>query len=92
MPSERIARRYLISGRVQGVGYRAATRREAQSLNLAGHAINLDDGRVEVLVEGEADAVRRLGDWLHRGPPFCTVSEVEEVDAEVGQRAGFGVG
>lgn len=90
--SERIARRFLVSGRVQGVGYRAATRREAQQLELAGHARNLDDGRVEVLVEGPAGAVRCLAEWLHRGPAFALVREVEEQVVEPAQRAGFGVG
>jgi acylphosphatase len=75
---ERACRRFLISGHVQGVFFRASTAREAARLGLVGWARNLADGRVEVLAAGRADAVEALGRWLHGGPPAATVRAVEE--------------
>lgn len=89
---ERIAVRFLVGGRVQGVGYRAATRREAQSLGLDGFARNLDDGRVEVVAEGDPQAIERLADFLQRGPAFAQVTRIDRDPIEVNGRAGFGVG
>lgn len=79
-----IARRCHVAGRVQGVYFRASTREQAQQRGLAGHAQNLADGRVEVLVIGESAAVHALIDWLHRGPPSADVTrvDVEEVAVE----------
>lgn len=71
------ARRFLIAGRVQGVGIRAATRRQAERLALVGHAVNLPDGRVEVWAQGTAAAIEALADWLQRGPPLARVDAVE---------------
>ncbi len=86
------ARRLLISGRVQGVGFRAATRAEALALDLAGHARNLRDGRVEVLAEGELPALDTLTRWLRQGPPLSSVEQLEmESVAVVGYR-GFLIG
>ena len=87
-----IARTFVITGRVQGVGFRAATRREAQQLGLAGYAINREDGSVEVLAQGQATAVEALASWLERGPAFAQVREVVRSDVALSQRAGFGVG
>ena len=72
-----IARRCYISGRVQGVFYRASTRQKANELGCAGYARNLPDGRVEVLVVGEPHAVQSLLDWLWRGSPAAEVKFVE---------------
>ena len=69
--------RFLVSGKVQGVFFRASTVREAQRLGLRGHALNLPDGRVEVLAIGNATAVDELGRWLHRGPPAARVERVD---------------
>ena len=71
-----VARRCLISGRVQGVYYRASARQKAVELGLSGYATNLPDGRVEVLVVGERAAVQSLLDWLAIGPPAAKVAEV----------------
>jgi len=71
-----IARRCHVSGRVQGVYYRASTRERALQLGLAGYARNLDDGRVEVLIVGEPATVHSLIRWLHVGPPAANVSDV----------------
>jgi acylphosphatase len=69
--------RCLVSGRVQGVFFRASTQREAQKLGLTGHAHNLPDGSVEVLACGEPAAVEQLKAWLWQGPPAAGVTDVE---------------
>lgn len=74
------AARYLVEGRVQGVGFRAATRAQAVSLGVAGHARNLPDGRVEVLALGEPAAIATLARWLAHGPPLARVARVREAD------------
>jgi acylphosphatase len=78
--SELVARRCYVSGRVQGVFFRAATRQRAAALAVTGHAKNLADGRVEVLACGEPGAVAQLCDWLWQGPPSAMVNQVEVVD------------
>ena len=70
------ARRWHVSGRVQGVWFRESTRREAQRLGLTGYAKNLPDGRVEVLGCGDPGALDQLEAWLHQGPPMAEVSQV----------------
>ena len=69
--------RCVVSGRVQGVWFRGATRDKALHLGLRGYANNLPDGRVEVLACGEKAAVARLRAWLWEGPPQAYVTEVE---------------
>lgn len=84
------AARFLVSGRVQGVFFRASTRDEARRLGLSGYARNLADGRVEVLAQGEAAAIEALAHWLEQGPPLARVAEVlrETADEQPG-RSGF---
>ena len=80
----------LISGRVQGVWYRASTRQEACALELVGWVRNLRDGRVEVLAEGPREALEALLRWCHEGPPAATVVEVDVNWSESsGEFAGF---
>jgi acylphosphatase len=89
------AMRFLISGSVQGVFFRASTRAEAERLGLQGYAINRADGRVEVLAAGEACNIAELAEWLHEGPPLAKVMEVETVPADVAEisgRTGFTCG
>ncbi|MEO0345721.1 MAG: acylphosphatase [Pseudomonadota bacterium] len=74
-----IARRFHLAGKVQGVFFRASTRDVAQSLGLRGHAINLRDGRVEVLAVGEPEKITELESWLWQGSPL---SWVEAITAE----------
>jgi acylphosphatase len=69
--------RFLVSGRVQGVFFRASTRSEAQRLGLAGSASNLVDGRVEVIASGSDDALTALERWLWQGPPSARVEDVK---------------
>ncbi|MBM4310946.1 MAG: acylphosphatase [Deltaproteobacteria bacterium] len=70
--------RARVSGRVQGVFFRAETREQAQRLGLCGWVRNLPDGRVELLAEGDAQAVRSLIAWCRTGPPHARVDRVEE--------------
>ncbi|MEN9208187.1 MAG: acylphosphatase [Gloeomargarita sp. GMQP_bins_120] len=65
-----------ISGRVQGVGYRAATRQQALRLGLSGWVRNLPDGRVEAVFAGPAEAVDKMIAWCHQGPPAAQVTSV----------------
>lgn len=67
----------LVSGTVQGVGYRYWVQRHARDLNLVGYAENLSDGRVEVIAEGEKTGLERLLHWLRRGPPHARVDDVQ---------------
>ncbi len=75
-----VRRRLLISGRVQGVFFRAGAQRHAERAGLVGWARNLGDGRVEVVMEGEPDAVEALERWCHRGPPAASVAGVEATE------------
>jgi acylphosphatase len=71
-----VCRRCLVSGRVQGVFYRASAAAQARELGVRGCARNLPDGRVEVLACGPERAVQALIEWLWQGPPAAKVSEV----------------
>ena len=71
-----IGRRYVVSGKVQGVGFRFFTEEAARREGLTGFVRNLGDGRVEAVVEGDADAVARFERGLHLGPPLARVSHV----------------
>jgi acylphosphatase len=77
-----ICRRSFVSGRVQGVFYRATCVRKAQSLGVRGFARNLADGRVEVLACGEAEAVESLVAWLWEGSPASKVTAVDTTDVD----------
>ena len=68
--------RCLVTGRVQGVFFRARTVERAVALGLRGHVRNLPDGTVEVVAGGEGDAVEQLIDWLWHGPPLARVERV----------------
>jgi acylphosphatase len=85
-------RRFIVSGRVQGVWFRDSTRKAATDLGIAGHAINLDNGDVEVLASGTPEALQQLKNWLRQGPPLAAVSNVEEVSLPGEALRGFRVG
>ena len=87
-----VARRYIISGRVQGVGFRYFTQAAAVRDNVHGWVRNLPDGRVEAAAEGEADAMERFEAALRHGPPGARVEDLEiEHTVPVGYGAGFSV-
>jgi acylphosphatase len=76
------AARFLVSGRVQGVAFRAHTREEALRRGLRGYARNLADGRVEVVACGDAAGIEALAAWLRHGPPLARVDDVERQSVE----------
>jgi acylphosphatase len=79
---ETLAKRFFVSGRVQGVGFRFFVERTAASLGVNGYARNLVDGRVEVYAIGSAGQMDALRNALRRGPRMASVENVEEIDAE----------
>jgi acylphosphatase len=85
-----IARKYIVTGRVQGVGFRYFAEDVAIQEGVSGYVRNLPDGRVEALVEGDLDAVVRVEQALWNGPPGA---RVEHVDVEnvppSGRSSGF---
>jgi acylphosphatase len=78
----RVARQYLISGQVQGVGYRYFAQRVAARHQVSGYVRNLADGRVEVLVEGAPENVEEFKHDLATGPESGHVEQVEELSLE----------
>ena len=86
------ARLITVEGRVQGVWFRDSTWREAQRLEISGHAINLPDGNVEVLAVGSVRALEELQQWLHVGPPLARVTNVQVRSVEVPEVTGFRIG
>jgi len=90
MPGAKLsAKRYLIRGRVQGVGFRYFAQREAVQLGVSGFTRNLDDGRVEVYAVGTPDQLADLAGRLWTGPRFADVRGVEELEAAVQQYGTF---
>lgn len=77
MPEKRF--RAIISGKVQGVCFRAATEDEAYMLGLKGTVKNMPNGSVEVVAEGEDEKLARLLKWLHHGPTRAAVREVKGI-------------
>ena len=82
----------LVSGRVQGVSFRAYAVREATSLGLKGWVRNLPDGKVEIVAEGPDDKLEQLIRWAHRGPSLARVNDVEvQYEEATGEFIGFNV-
>jgi acylphosphatase len=86
---KRLARRWLISGRVQGVGFRCFVQDKASSLGVTGWARNLEDGRVEVYGVGDPAALDDLAAALHMGPRMANVRSVEQIDDTPQRTASF---
>ena len=86
-----MARRVLVSGRVQGVFYRGSCAEQARAAGLAGWVRNLLDGRVEAMFEGDDDAVERLVTWCRSGPPRAAVTDVQVEDVEPDGASAFDV-
>lgn len=78
----KVARKFLISGEVQGVGYRFFAQRAAARHQVRGYVRNLADGRVEALAEGEAESIEEFKHDLTTGPAFAAVANIEEIHIE----------
>jgi acylphosphatase len=89
--NRKVAKRWYVSGTVQGIGFRAFAQQKATSLGVAGWARNLDDGRVEVYAVGTHDRLDNLAAALHTGPRMAEVCGVEEKDAPLENLSGFSV-
>ena len=72
-----VARRYLVQGVVQGVGFRYFTEHAARRTRVRGFVRNLDDGRVEAVVEGDAPAIARFERAIRNGPPLARIDGIE---------------
>ena len=83
MSEQKLARRFYVSGRVQGVGYRFFACDAAERQGVTGYVRNLRDGRVEVYAIGSEAQLRALRAELRRGPRHASVDEVGEADAEM---------
>ena len=86
-----IARRIVVSGRVQGVFFRDSTRRTAETRGVAGWVRNRDDGTVEAHLEGEEDAVASVIAWARSGPRHAEVTGVDVTEVEPEGLSGFAV-
>lgn len=82
-------KRVIVTGMVQGVGFRWSTGQEAARIGVAGFVRNRADGTVEAEVEGPADTVAAMIDWLRRGPPGADVLGVEISDVPDTGESGF---
>jgi acylphosphatase len=89
--TDRVARRVLVHGRVQGVFFRDSTRRAAESRGVAGWVRNRDDGTVEAWFEGNEDAVEALIRWARDGPSRAEVASVDVEDMSPEGLDGFDV-
>lgn len=85
----KVAKRYVVRGRVQGVGFRYFVARAANSLQICGHVRNLDNGSVEVYAIGRAEQLNDLAGLLWKGPRTAEVRGVDEQDATVQDCHGF---
>lgn len=83
MQGQRNAKRFFVSGKVQGVGYRYFAMSAAEQIGVAGYAKNLADGRVEVYAIGTAPQLRRFARELQRGPRLAAVDVIDEIEAEI---------
>jgi len=85
--SDRVRRRVVVSGRVQGVWFRDSCRSEAVTRGVAGWVRNRADGAVEAVFEGEPRAVAAMVDWCRHGPPRARVDGVEVTEEAVTEEA-----
>ena len=81
----------FVSGRVQGVSFRDATRSQAEQLGLSGWVRNTQDGQVEAVFEGEPDTVRQMVEWCKSGPSSADVEDVSVENEQTEDLSGFEV-
>ena len=86
MDNEIVTLRANVFGKVQGVGFRAATVQQARLCQVVGWVRNAADGSVEVLAQGSTDAVDNLLSWLYKGPAAARVEQVEIIDGYVADK------
>jgi acylphosphatase len=84
-----VSRILLITGRVQGVGFRVCLAEEAVRAGLVGWVRNLDDGRVEALLQGPLSDVEKIEGWCHHGPNLARVQSVETSEARLSSYTDF---
>lgn len=87
--ADRTRAHVFVSGRVQGVYYRATTREEAEKRDIDGWVRNLDDGRVEAVFEGPSQTVESMVEWCRTGSPRADVSDVTVEHTEPEDETGF---
>lgn len=85
----RVAKSFIVTGRVQGVYFRATTQTQARALGLVGWVMNLPSGQVEGVVCGTQDAVNAMLLWLAKGPELAKVLDVEVHDAALEEWTEF---
>jgi acylphosphatase len=78
-----------VSGKVQGVFFRASTKAKAEEFNIKGKVRNNADGSVSIEAEGEEECLRRFVEWCRRGPKFAQVERCEVKDTEILNFKGF---
>ena len=83
--------RVVVSGDVQGVGFRWYCREQALAVGVAGSVRNLPDGRVEAFFEGPPEQVREMVDWCRRGPRWARVTAVDVEDLALKGDSGFAI-
>ncbi|MBU2863036.1 acylphosphatase [Reinekea marina] len=81
-----------VYGKVQGVGYRLFCKKMAKQFGLTGYAVNLPDGRVEVLVTGQEQALSKMIEALNQGPRFSVVAGVDVEPCKAEEKPGFMIG
>jgi acylphosphatase len=84
-----VCKHFLISGKVQGVSYRAATQKRAEQLHIVGWVRNLSTGEVEVLASGSPQALDILSAWLWKGPLTAEVTQVSGKESDWQEFSGF---
>ena len=90
--ASRVARKFLVKGDVQGVGYRFFAQRAAARHQVVGYVRNCRDGTVEVLVEGSAEQVEEFKKDLVTGPQWASVAQVEEISLDpTGEYSSFSI-
>jgi acylphosphatase len=88
---QKVARRYFVRGRVQGVCFRGFVQKQANEIGMTGYARNLDDGRVEVYAIGTPAEHDQLKGYLWKGPALADVRGVDEQEAALEKSSGFRV-
>ncbi|MGM0499409.1 MAG: acylphosphatase [Bacillota bacterium] len=89
MAAEEVQKHIFISGKVQGVGFRAFIRREAAVLNIRGWAKNLIDGRVEAVIQGDKNKVAQMIEKLKEGPSYARVDNLKINEEELTEYSDF---